>query len=357
MRSTTSERTLIASPSRAAIRRVRRSPPPPTMTGSGPTGRPERHRRAERPEPQPGPERRQVAERHPRLGDRLPGPADLRDLDEVVHQRQTREAGRVGRLRHAAQPLRRLLAPREPGHLEDDLHPQGRTAVGRRRGRGRGRRGHRVGSGRDSVDDVPALTRQGGLDVPDRPELAGEDRRRDRPVAGSVAAPALGLRGGQQHGHGRQPGGPTCGQPGQPASGIGAEGVDHRAQAASQPGGHDRLQEGERVRRGVQVVRAAADHAAQRVGGDDLLAAVAPLGPGGLARAGGADEDDERGVGEASGAQPNSSVSGSAEVCSSGRDHGVTGRGSSSPSTTRSVRSFQNARWSRTRAASSSGSG
>ena len=207
------------------------------------------------------------------------------------------------------------------------------------------------------VDDVPALVRQGGLDVPHRPQLPGQHRRRDRPVASGVAATALGLRGGQQHRHGRQPGGPARGQPGQPPGGIGAEGVHHRAQPAAQPGGHDRLQQGERVRRGVQVVRAAADHAAQRVGGDDLLAAVALLGPGGLARAGGADEDDQRGVGEASGAQPNSSVSGSAEDCSSGRDHGVTGRGTSSPSTTRSVRSFQNARWSRTRAASSSGSG
>ena len=44
------------------------------------------------PRSQPGVERRRAPERDPRLGDRVPGPADLGDLDQVVHQRQPGEA-------------------------------------------------------------------------------------------------------------------------------------------------------------------------------------------------------------------------------------------------------------------------
>ena len=63
-------------------------------------------------------------------------------------------------------------------------------------------------------------------------------------------------------------------------------------------GGHHTLQQVERVRGRVEVVRAAADHAAQGVGGDDLVVAVAALRPRGLPRARRADEDDERRVGK-----------------------------------------------------------
>ena len=58
------------------------------------------------------------------------------------------------------------------------------------------------------------------------------------------------------------------------------------------------LEQVEGVRGRVEVVRPAADHAAQGVGGDDLVAAVVAARPRRLARAGRADQDDERRVGE-----------------------------------------------------------
>ena len=58
-------------------------------------GGPERHRGHERAQPQVGVEPGQQPERHPRLRDRLPGPVDLRDLDQVIHQRQPGAAGLV----------------------------------------------------------------------------------------------------------------------------------------------------------------------------------------------------------------------------------------------------------------------
>ena len=52
---------------------------------------------AQRAELELGAERSQGAEGHPRLRDRVPRAADLRDLDQVVHQRDAGEPGRVGR--------------------------------------------------------------------------------------------------------------------------------------------------------------------------------------------------------------------------------------------------------------------
>ena len=53
-------------------------------------GRPERHRRDQRAQPQPGVEPGEQAQRHPRFGDGLPGAVDLGDLDQVVHQGDAR---------------------------------------------------------------------------------------------------------------------------------------------------------------------------------------------------------------------------------------------------------------------------
>ena len=162
-------------------------------------------------------QRRQVTERHPRLGDRLPGPTHLRDLDQVVHQRETREAGGVGRLRHLPQPGRGVLAPGEARDLEHHLHPRGRTAIGRRRGPGAGGGGRPVRWWRRPRGRRPSPHPPAPAGRPAPPgSCAGQHRRRDRPVARGVAATALGLRGGQQHRHDRQPGGPTGRQPGQP---------------------------------------------------------------------------------------------------------------------------------------------
>ena len=79
---------------------------------------------------------------------------------------------------------------------------------------------------------------------------------------------------------------------------VETEGVHDRGQAAAEPGGDDRLEDGERVGRGVEVVRAAAQDAAQGVGGDDLLVAVAGGRPRRLAGPRGADEHHEGRVGE-----------------------------------------------------------
>jgi len=70
----------------------------------------------------------QQAERHPRLGDRLPRPARLRDLDEVIHQRDPAEAGGGRRASDGGKPAGRVVLPREPGDLQDELQP-GRAQI------------------------------------------------------------------------------------------------------------------------------------------------------------------------------------------------------------------------------------
>ena len=357
-----SDGTLIPSASRAAIRRVRRSPPPPTMTGMRPTGRgydvvsgsrtrspsyafvpgahsarivsiaassvssrspapgkgrpyaacsrshqpapmpderppagqrvegggglggdprrTERHRRHEGAEAQSGPEPREQAERHPGLRDRLPGTADLGDLDQVVHQREPREPGLVGGERDPGQPGGRVLAPREPGDLQHDAQPLRRASLAvrlRRRAatgaparrpsrprarpprRARGPSPHRRGPRRD-----------GGVPL----SCAGEDRGRDR--TGPARRCGAGTRRPGWPSRRPRPGGRRPGRP--PAS---ARGGRRRSRACRPPwsgragAGPSTIafQQVERVGGGVQVVRAAADHRPERVGGDDLLAA------------------------------------------------------------------------------------
>ena len=195
---------------------------------------------------------------------------------------------------------KRILAPREPADLEHHLEPLRRAAAPRRPGRSPGRRA-RLSAGSsdaDRVHDVPALELQLRDQCAVPLELAGQGRRRHRPVPGGVAAPALGIRRVHHHGHGGQP---DLSRPGQPAPApvlVGAEGVDDGGQPAAGAGGHHALEQVEGVRGRVEVVRPAADHPAQGVGGHDLVAAVAALRPRGLPRAGRADEDDERRVGK-----------------------------------------------------------
>ena len=76
-----------------------------------------------RAELEPGVQAGQEAERDPGLGDRLPRRPDLRDLDEVVHQREAGQSDLVRCERDAAQPVGGILAPREAGDLEHDAGP------------------------------------------------------------------------------------------------------------------------------------------------------------------------------------------------------------------------------------------
>ena len=135
----------------------------------GEAGRAEGHRGAQGPELESGVEPGDQAQRHPGLGDRLPGGVDLGDLDQVVHQRDPGEARVRRRQRHLLDPRTRVLAPREPGQLQHHPQPVGRQG-GRRTvgdvalsGRSRADR-HRTVSrlcaGHD-LDAVPALADEG----------------------------------------------------------------------------------------------------------------------------------------------------------------------------------------------------
>ena len=153
-------------------------------------------------------------------------------------------------------------------------------------------------SARTGVHHVPALELELRHQCAVPLELAGQGGRRHRPVPGGVAAAALGVRRVHHHDHGGQPDLPGPRQPAPPPVLVGAEGVDDGGQPATGAGGHDALEQVEGVSGRVEVVRPAADDAAQGVGGDDLVAAVAALRPGGLPRARRAHEDDERRVGK-----------------------------------------------------------
>ena len=80
--------------------------------------RPEGDGRAQRAQLQLGVQARHEAERHPGLRNGLPRAVDLRDLDEMVHQGEPREA-RLGRGQgHRAHPRAGILTPPESRQLE-----------------------------------------------------------------------------------------------------------------------------------------------------------------------------------------------------------------------------------------------
>ncbi len=179
----------------------------------GDAGSAEGHGRDEGAELEPRRRRRQGPEGDPRLRDRVPGAADLRDLDEVVHQGETGEAGRPPRPRRSR--AARRAGRRRPGSARPGgRRPSGQSSApmaGPAAGGAGG--GSSPGPGQDRCPrrrrrrhDVPALVvelRPGGR--PGR-ELAGEDARRHRTVACGVARPAYGSRGVEHDGDGGQPG-------------------------------------------------------------------------------------------------------------------------------------------------------
>ena len=146
------------------------------------------------------------------------------------------------------------------------------AACGRRRRRWF-RRGA-AGVGRDDVDDVPALVVK--LDVADLAEPLAAAW--PGPVAGTTYARSALRRRVSSGGVSMttatagRPASRAASQPGAAAAAVEAEGVDDGGQPAREAGGDDALEELERLVGGGEVVRAAADDAAQVVGRDDLAA-------------------------------------------------------------------------------------
>ena len=192
-----------------------------------------------------------------------------------------------------------ILAPREPAHLEHHLEPLRRAPLLPDQGRLRRRRLAR-----------PARPR-GHVCTTSQPSSSscGTSARCRLSWAASVGAGTGRSRAELRRRHSPSGVSITTTTAGSPTSRARAS--QRRRRSSSVPrvsttvvrpatgaGGHHALEQVEGVAGGVEVVRPAADHAAERVGGDDLVAAVAVVRPRGLSRAGRADQDDERRVGK-----------------------------------------------------------
>ena len=238
-------------------------------------------------------------ERRRGLGDVLPLPADRRDLDEVVHHRDRREANLLGRAGDGAEARGELggaTGPRPAAELEAEAHRHGILPLATRRRR---RVVERSGHDRDivaighAVHASERLRRQRGDGSGQRLELAGDHRRRHRLGSRAVAGPSLTLRGVDDDGVAGDPGRrrktPVAGA----HSGIERRGVDHREQAAAQALADDQLEDLGGVLGRPQVVAVVSDDGAQIVSRDDGRRIEPPLGPRRLARPGDADQDDQ----------------------------------------------------------------
>ena len=218
----------------------------------GDARRAERHRRDQRAEPEPGVEPGEHAEGDPGLGDRLPGGADLRDLDQVVHQGDAGEPGLVGRQRDALQPRRPGPRPRGTGTPGARRRAPG-VPAGEPAPRGAGDRSR---PRRDGRDVVPALVLQVAQDRREAAQLVGEHLGRHRAVTSGVPGPAeLGGRVERDR-HGGETVLPCVVDPPGTPYGIQTQGVHDRGEATAHAARDDQLQQHERVLRGVQVVAA-----------------------------------------------------------------------------------------------------
>jgi len=110
-------------------------------------------------------------------------------------------------------------------------------------------------------------------------------------VAPGVAAPAKGRWDVEGDDHGRQMLPATELEVAESSLAVQAERVDDGRQASADPARDDLVEQREGVLRRVQVVPAAADDAAQVVGGHDLSGAIVRARPGRLARPAGPDQD------------------------------------------------------------------
>ena len=174
----------------------------------------------------------------PTARDRLPGAADLRDLDEVVHEREAGEPGLLGGRGDVAQPRERVArrGSARPGARRRARPPGVRRARPRRRCRAPARRGRRR---------VDGVTRTTG---PSPRPRAGPARRRPRRAGRRGPAPGPGGRGGVARAAQRRQAcrarrrrpaaraARACVEPAAAPDGVGAERVDDGGQAPAERG-------------------------------------------------------------------------------------------------------------------------
>ena len=241
-----------------------------------------RDRGHQRAQPEVRVETREQAQGQPWLGYRLPSTVHLRNLDQVVHQRDATETECIGRQRHIPKPANRILCPRKPRDLQDDSRSCGHAMIMIGSGLLID-----LGGGAILLDDhylVPVLILGCLEERADLAQLVGEGRCRDWPVARSVALTAD--RGSSVHDHQHcRKSGRACEMPvGCPPLLIQPEGVDHRGQRALAPRGNDLIEQSEGVRGRLQVGRTAANRCPQCIGTHDLGRTESLGSPGGLSR-------------------------------------------------------------------------
>ena len=219
----------------------------------GDAGRPERHRRDQRAQLEAGAE----------PGHRARGSPTARGSSAQARSTcgiwmrwsitdKPGEAGLVGGPRHAAQPGQRILAPREPAHLQHHLEPLRRSAASSADA------GH--GSRRDSARAAGSSARTVCTTSQPSSSSCGTSARCRLSWAASVGAgtgrsrAALRRRHSASgvsitHDHGGQPDLSGPGQPAPPPVLVGAEGVDDGGQPAAGAGGDHAFEQVEGVRR------------------------------------------------------------------------------------------------------------
>ena len=247
----------------------------------------------------------QVTECRRALQHVFPLAPDARDLHEVVHHGDRREADLLGSPGDGAEPtggLRRAARPREPPDLQTEAQGHGfllLAAGGERRV---------VESGGDDDDRLVLLGTVDGLEAfavdrrdgsGHRLELARHQGRGHRLGPPTVAGAALPLGCVDEHGVAwhvsllRQ-----CPHPG-PEGGLEGGRVDHREQTPGEPLGDDQLQHFERVGAGPQVVAVAPHDGPQVVPGHDRRPLEPGAGPARLARSRHPDHHDQARVRQA----------------------------------------------------------
>jgi hypothetical protein len=256
----------------------------------------------ERPEPDVLGDAREIAEGRIALEHVLPLAPDLRDLQEVVHDPQAREAGRLGRLCDLGECRRGgpgMARKAEARDLQSEVEHHGILPLtGRRVERRHERRRHerhRPGL-EDRREALPLKP-----DLRDLAQLRRHDGARHRRAPGAVALAHERCRRVEAHGDDRDRPGIGERAPAGAPLGIQASRIDDGRQPPREPLGDDELEYLEGVPAGALVALTRADDRAQPVRGDDLIGRERVGGPVRLAGRGGADEHDEARIGQAHG--------------------------------------------------------